>query len=169
MTIKEYLQIKLRSPLRPIIRFLMFFLYDTYYVAGGSGKLIIGERCGLANTYFNLSSGNITIGDNTIFSVNVMVITGRHKFSDGCRASLAPGLISRSIGGGSEEVPENGFDINIGSGTWIAAGVIVSGGVRIGDNALIAANAVVTRDIPDFAIAAGVPAKVIGDTRFNVS
>lgn len=48
---------------------------------------------------------------------------------------------------------------------WIASGVVISGGVTIGDNFIVAANAVVTKDLPDFAVAAGVPAKVIGDTR----
>jgi acetyltransferase-like isoleucine patch superfamily enzyme len=72
---------------------------------------------------------------------------------------------SSGWGGGNSEVPEFGFDIRIGNGCWIASGVVVSGGVTIGQNAIIAANAVVTSDIPDFAIAAGVPAKVVGDTR----
>ena len=56
-------------------------------------------------------------------------------------------------------------DIHIGRGTWIASGVIITGGVKIGDNAIISAGSVVTRDIPDYAIAGGIPACVIGDTR----
>ena len=165
MSLKNYIKCKLRSPLRPVIRFLMFFFYDTYYVSEGGGKLSIGKRCGLANTYFNLSSGNITIGDHRSFSINVMVITGRHLFKKGSRASLDPGLERKYIGGGPEEVPDRGFDISIGSGTWIVTGVVMSGGVKIGNNVIVAANAVVTHDIPDYAIAAGVPAKVISDTR----
>jgi serine O-acetyltransferase len=42
---------------------------------------------------------------------------------------------------------------------------VIVGGVTIGDNVIVAANAVVTRSVPDYAIVAGVPAKVIGDTR----
>jgi len=94
-----------------------------------------------------------------------MVITGRHLFKDGMRASLAPGLERKYIGGGPEEVPDRGFDIEIGSGVWIAAGAIISGGVKIGNNVIVAAQAVVTRDVPDFAIVGGVPARIIGDTR----
>jgi acetyltransferase-like isoleucine patch superfamily enzyme len=95
-----------------------------------------------------------------------MLLTGRHRFRDGYRASLLTRRnASSGWGGGSEEVPEKGFDIRIAEGCWIASGVVVSGGVTIGRNVIIASNAVVTRDIPDFAIAAGVPAKVIGDTR----
>jgi acetyltransferase-like isoleucine patch superfamily enzyme len=58
-----------------------------------------------------------------------------------------------------------GKDITVGRGTWIASGAIVLGGVRIGENAIVAAGAIVTRDVPDFQIVGGVPAKSIGDTR----
>jgi len=143
----------------------MFYIYDTSIIIGSSGQLYVGKRCGLANTVFNLSSGSIFIGDNTIFSNNVMVITGRHLFKNGSRASLAPELERKYIGGGPEEVPTSGFDIHIGSGTWIAAGVVISGGVTIGDNVIIGANSVVTKDIPSFSFAGGVPAKILGDTR----
>lgn len=49
---------------------------------------------------------------------------------------------------------------------WIGVDVIILRGVKIGMGAVVAANAVVTKDVPDFAIVAGVPAKVIG-TRFD--
>lgn len=51
--------------------------------------------------------------------------------------------------------------IHVGSDVWIGFGVIVLDGVTIGDGAVIAAGAVVTSDIPQFAIAAGVPARVV--------
>ena len=51
--------------------------------------------------------------------------------------------------------------IRIGSRVWIGAGVVITKGVTIGDNSIVAAGAVVTRDIPANVIAAGVPAKVI--------
>lgn len=49
----------------------------------------------------------------------------------------------------------------IGNDVWCGANVVILQGVRVGDGAIIGANAVVTHDIPDFAIAVGVPAKVI--------
>lgn len=165
MSLSDTIKIKLRPLIRPVVRFLMFYVYDTHVVVGSSGKLTIGKRCALANGYFNVSSGNITIGDCSILGPNVMVITGRHLFKAGRRASLHEGVNSPYIGGGPEEVPDSGYDITIGSGTWIAAGAIISGRVRIGNNVIIAANSVVTRDIPDYAVAAGCPAKIIGDTR----
>jgi maltose O-acetyltransferase len=161
MNLKNYIKIKLRSPMRILVRFFLYFYYETYFIIGDGGKLYVGQMCALANTYFNLSSGSIYIGDDTIFSNNVMVITGRHLFKNGRRASLNSEVNRIFRGGGPEEVPEFGHDIHIGSGCWIAAGVIISGGVTIGNNVIIGANSVVTKDIPDSCFAAGVPATVI--------
>lgn len=159
------LKYRLRNPLRPLMRLFKFYFYDTSYIVGDREKLHLGNRVAVANTIFNLSSGSIYVGDYTIFSYNVMVLTGRHNFYNGMRASLVTGVNSQSWGGGEEEVPPSGFDIHIGSSVWIAAGVIITGGVKIGNGVIVAANAVVTKDIPDYSIAAGVPAKIVGDTR----
>jgi len=127
---------------------------------------MLGHRVGLANTLFNTSSGNITIGDYTIFGYNVMVLTGRHKFAGGKRASLKSHNKNATDGwgGGEEEVPSVGYDIVIGQSCWIASGAIISGGVTIGDGVIVASNSVVTKDIPPYSIVAGVPGKVIGST-----
>ena len=149
--------------MRPVVRFLKYFSYNTYYVeGGGAGRtLAIGNRVGLANTLFNLSSGSIRIEDQCVFGYNVMLLTGQHRFANGERA----GLTENSWGGGDAEVPSSGFDICIGRGTWIASGVIVVGGVTIGRNVVVAGGAIVTHDLPDYSLAAGIPARVIGDTR----
>jgi len=163
---KKRLQLFLRSPFRPIVRFFAYFFYNTHYVDGDYKRVKIGERCGLANTLFSVASGDIVIGDYTIFGYNVMLLTGRHQFENGQRKSLLTTNQSRGDWGGSgSEVPLSGFDIVIGRGCWIASGAIVQGGVSIGDNAIIMASAVVTKDVPDYAIVAGIPAAVIGDTR----
>ncbi|EKO3576514.1 CatB-related O-acetyltransferase [Vibrio metschnikovii] len=49
----------------------------------------------------------------------------------------------------------------IGNDVWIAAGAVITRGIKIGDGAVIGANAVVTKDVPPYAIVAGIPAKVI--------
>ena len=159
------LQRRLRGPMRPVVRYLLYFINSTHYVEGSGGSLTIGERVGLANTYCNLSSGSIVIGDRCIFGPNVMLITGRHLFTRGRRASLWIEDEDLGWGGGHVEVPSHGYDIVIGEGSWVCAGAIVSGGVTIGSHAIVAAGAVVTRDVPDHGIVAGVPAKLIGDTR----
>ena len=159
------LKILIRPFIRPFIRFFMFFYYETSYTVGGNGNVILGEKVAVANTLFNVSSGSIYIGNYTIFGQNVMVLTGRHNFSKGQRAGLEHVKNSTSWGGGEMEVPTSGYDIHIGEGTWIASGVIITGGLKIGNHVIVAAGAVVTKDLPDYSIAAGVPAVIIGDTR----
>lgn len=53
--------------------------------------------------------------------------------------------------------------IIVGDRAWIALGATILGGVRIGEGAVVAAGSVVTRDVADFAIAAGVPARQVGE------
>ena len=55
-----------------------------------------------------------------------------------------------------------GYTIEIGSDCWIGEGVFIVGGVKINDGAMVMAHAVVTKDVPPFAIVGGVPAKIIG-------
>jgi len=159
-----WIQLRLRGPLRPLVRFLRFFSMNTHWIDGPSERVSIGHRVGLANTLFNTASGRIVVGDHCAFGYNVMLLTGRHQFEDGQRAGFRD-RTHRSWGGGDEEVPPEGFDITIGDGCWIASGVLVSGGVSIGSHSIVAAGSVVTKDVPPFSIVAGVPARVIGDTR----
>lgn len=55
-----------------------------------------------------------------------------------------------------------GAPVNIGEYAWVCSRSIILPGINIGKGAVVASNAVVTRDVPDFAIVAGVPAKIIG-------
>ena len=54
-----------------------------------------------------------------------------------------------------------GIAVKIGSDCWIGEGVFLVGGIKIGNGAVVLAHAVVTKDVPDFAIVGGVPAKII--------
>ncbi len=66
--------------------------------------------------------------------------------------------------GGSWKIKPHLTDIGppvIGNDVWIADDVVIKGGITIGDGAVVAANAVVTKDVPPYAIVAGVPAKII--------
>ena len=164
----DYIKIKLRPLMRSVIRFFMFFYYDTSFTMGSSGKVSLGKKVAVANTLFNVSSGSIVIGDYTIFGQNVMVLTGRHNFSQGQRAGINLVKHTDAWCGGELEVPSSGYDIHIGTGSWIDSGAIITGGVKIGHHVIVAAGSVVTKDVPDHAIVGGVPAKIIGDTRnFN--
>jgi len=70
-----------------------------------------------------------------------------------------------SLDGSDGEVP--GEATRIGRGVWLGARVIVLRGVTIGDNSVVAANSVVTRDIPNNVLAGGIPAKVIRSIERN--
>ena len=92
-----------------------------------------------------LDSGGVTIGDNVMFAPNVALYTVSHPLDAELRG----------------EQWEHGAHITIGDNVWIGGSAVVLGGVSIGANSVIAAGAVVTRDIPPDSLAAGVPARVI--------
>ena len=115
---------------------------EYYYIhGGGRDRLILGEGVSTLDAIFNVSSGVIRVGDNTIFGHNVMVLTGFHRFHKGLRAKLSTPDAPR-------ETPLEGYDIIIGSGCFIGANVIILKGVTIADNCIIGAGTVVTKDVP---------------------
>lgn len=94
-----------------------------------------------------------TIGNYCSFAPNVIIGPGEH--------SLEFVTTSQMVSG-----PAIGFEMNrantkIGSDVWVGANVVILQGVNIGSGAVIGAGAIVTEDIPPFAIAVGVPARVV--------
>jgi acetyltransferase-like isoleucine patch superfamily enzyme len=148
----------LRYLLTPLIRLgLMcgFRNVDYASVNGPRDRLQIGSGCSTMNTIFNTVSGAISVGDGTVFSHDCHVLTGTHQFWQGRRASLSPDAPI-------PETPADGRDIAIGSGCFFGAAAVVIGPVNIGNNVIVGAGAVVTKDVPDGSFVAGVPAKLIG-------
>lgn len=92
-------------------------------------------------------SGSVRIGCGTLIGAFATIIDGNHVFDDTTQQI-------RKQGG--RQSP-----IDIGSDVWIGTHAIILQGVRIGDGAVIAANATVTRDVPPGAIVAGSPARVL--------
>ena len=128
---------------------------EYYYVHGeGNGNnLFLGKNVSTADAVFNISSGNIYVNDHTIFAHEVHVLTGFHRFYKGKLAKLQDGA--------PREVPQSGYDVTIGSGCFIGSRVTILRGVTIGDNVIIGAGSMVTKDLPSNVFAAGVPAKII--------
>jgi len=102
------------------------------------------------NVYFNFNAtfvddAQIFVGDNTMVAPNVTLATGSHPVSPKLRAE----------GYGCNK------PIHVGKNCWLGSNVIVLAGVTVGDNSIIGAGSVVTRDIPANCFAAGSPARVI--------
>lgn len=95
----------------------------------------------------------IEIGDDVMCGVGVHIVTPLHPL-------LSEERITHRFPDGDHDL-EYAKPIKIGSNVWLASDVTVCGGVSIGDNSVIAAGAVVTKDIPSGVLAGGVPCKVI--------
>lgn len=110
-------------------------------------ELIIEENVGIAANTFIAVRGKVIIRKNTIIGPGVSIHAENHKFEDINTPIRLQGASRKGI--------------EIGEDCWIGSKVVILDGVKIGNHAIIAAGAVVTKDIPDYAIVGGVPAKVI--------
>ncbi len=126
---------------------------DYAYVHGSRSRVTLGKNCSTMNTVFNVISGDISIGDDTLFGHGCMVLTGIHEFFDGVRGDLHEPPMN--------ETPSSGRDIHIGKGCFIGSGAIILGKVTIGDHVIIGAGSVVTKDIPSHCVAVGIPAHIL--------
>lgn len=87
--------------------------------------------------------GGIEIGDNVLIGQQVVIATLDHDLIPAKRANMLPS------------------PVKIGNGVWVGAHATILSGVTVGDGAVIAAGAVVTKDVPANAVVGGVPAKII--------
>jgi acetyltransferase-like isoleucine patch superfamily enzyme len=113
-----------------------------------NGNIILGDR---ANVGFNceiFSASLVSLGADALLAAYCYVVGGDHDFSDASKAVLAQGRSSAGV--------------EIGPGVWMGAGAKILDGVTVGAHAIIGAQAVVREPVPAYAIAVGIPAKVIG-------
>ena len=101
----------------------------------------IGKNVTVMNGALMMSAGGITLEDNVLIAANVQLITNNHDPYDRYVITCKPILIKE--------------------GAWVGAGATILPGVTVGKHAIIGANSVVSKDIPDYAVAVGCPAKVI--------
>ena len=103
-------------------------------------------------------SDRVTIGKYCSIAYGVKIIaSGEHYYG---RAANYP-FRARCLGDDGESETSSKGEVRIGNDVWMGARAIVLSGVTIGDGAVIGAGAVVTSDIPPYAIAVGVPARVL--------
>lgn len=129
-------------------------------ILGGMGENVnfepdfrceFGSNIFIGNNFFAnfdcviLDCNRIVIGNNVLFGPRVGLYAGNHAIHPEDR-----------VAGGCYSKP-----ITIGDNVWVGAGVHIMGGVTIGRNSIIGAGSVVTKDIPENVIAAGVPCRMI--------
>ncbi len=105
-------------------------------------RVLIGKGAVINRGCFLYTTGGLVIGDHVSISPGVWLITGSHDIN-------AP------------QFPDFYQPIVIDRYVWIGVRATILGGVRVGEGAVVMAGAVVTRDVPPYAVVGGVPARVI--------
>lgn len=132
----------------------------------GSG-VVIGRRCTFTfdniylgdnvsindNAYILSTKAKVVVGDHVMFGPGVTIITGDHRTD-------LPGRIMSTVSEG-EKLPQNDLDVVIEGDNWIGANVTILKGVTIGVGSIIAAGALVNRDVEPYSVYGGVPAKML--------
>lgn len=117
------------------------------FSCGSPQRIAIGHDVWIGPNACLLGAGGITIGNYVMIANNVSILSTDHAFDDPARPMMRQGNVQRPV------VIEN--DV------WLGANVVVMPGVCIGSGSIVGAGAVVTHDVPPYAIVGGVPAKVI--------
>jgi acetyltransferase-like isoleucine patch superfamily enzyme len=120
-----------------------FLLIPPFYTAGGDEirvgrNVFVNQNC----TFYDL--GGLDIADDVMIGPNVNIITAGHPLEPSRRRAATIGR-----------------PIVIEKGVWIAAAAIIVGGVTVGENSVVAAGSVVTKDVPPNALVGGNPARFI--------
>lgn len=120
-----------------------FFLIPPFFATGGTGmsvgrNVFVNQNC----TFYDL--GGLTIGDDVMIGPNVSLITSGHP--------VAPSMRRAGV---------TASPIAIENNVWIGAGATIIGGVTVGENSVVAAGSVVTRNVPPDSLVGGNPARVL--------
>lgn len=119
-----------------------FRVFPPFYTDFGK-NITVGKNVFINACCHFQDQGGITLGDNCLVGHNVIFATLNHGFAPEERQSMLPAPIV------------------VGRNVWIGSNSTILQGVTIGDNSIIAAGSVVTKDVPANAIVAGVPARFI--------
>lgn len=103
----------------------------------------IGERCRIS------IANSLEIGNKVLLSPNVYITDCDHEYRNIEIPVIDQGIVQK------------GQKVSIGDGSYIGINVVIVGNIKIGRHCVIGANSVVTKDIPDYSVAVGSPAKVV--------
>jgi acetyltransferase-like isoleucine patch superfamily enzyme len=111
------------------------------------GDISLGDHANLGFHCEIFSGSSVTVGRHALFAAQVYLVGGGHEFEARDAAVI--------------DQPRTSRGIVVGDDVWLGTGAKVLDGTRIGSHAVVGANAVVTADLPERAIAAGIPARVL--------
>jgi acetyltransferase-like isoleucine patch superfamily enzyme len=123
-------------------------IHDYAMLLTYGGRIQIGNRSTVNPFCVLYGHGGLTIGNGVRIATHTVIIPANHNHEDPNRFIYEQGLTCRGI--------------RIEDDVWLGAGVRVLDGTTIGRGAVVASGAVVTRDVPPYAIVGGVPAREIG-------
>lgn len=116
---------------------------------GGKGSsLVIGDGCHIGRFAHINSLESVVIEPLVLIADRVFISDEEHVFSDPVRPIISQGTRFKGA-------------VLLRSGCWIGEGACILPGVTVGRNAVVAANAVVTKNVPDYAVVGGVPARIL--------
>jgi len=134
---------------------------------GEPGRAVtMGDRCAIAAQAF--LHGPISLGSEVSVNSGARLDGGRKGLIIGDGTRIASGAAIYAFDHGMKpdrdikDQPVRSRGIHIGRDVWIGANAGITDGVTIGDHAVVAMGAIVTTDVPDWAIVAGAPARIIG-------
>lgn len=120
-------------------------------------KMVIGDNCDIGAR--NRICGNIQIEASVLFGPDNYLSSVDHVYRD---------IDVPVMNQGAETISKNGHsELFIGEGSWIGTHVAIIGCVHIGRHCVIGANAVVLKDIPDYCVVAGNPARIVKKFSFD--
>ncbi|MBC7912746.1 MAG: acyltransferase [Pyrinomonadaceae bacterium] len=124
---------------------------DFCTINNGVGDVIIGNKSiiGIGNVII----GPVTIGDNVMLAQNIVVSGLNHGYQD---ITIPP-----------KDQPVTTKPITIRDNVWIGANCVITAGVSIGKHSVIGAGSVVTKNIPEYVVAAGNPARILKKYNFE--
>lgn len=111
------------------------------------GDIRLGDHSNLGFNCEIFSGSSVSVGRHGLFAAQAYLVGGGHEFEAAGQSVIDQPRVSKGIA--------------LGDNVWLGTGAKVLDGVRIGSNVVVGANAVVNADLPDGAIAAGVPARVL--------
>lgn len=122
-------------------------IHDYSMAIAYGGFIKIGNNCTVNPFSILYGHGGLTIGNGVRIAAHTVIVSSDHIYSDVSKPIYQQGVIK--------------LPIVIEDDVWIGSGAKILGGVTVGTGSVVGAGAVVTRDIPPYSIAVGVPAKVV--------